>query len=169
MRDDAETIGLKWVAITGGHTQGSDTGTTNTVFGIDTDGFDIELTAESASKFGVKVTGGATYADVQLKDLTANMLTVGSAAPSGAYELCHKTYVDGLMSANDAMIFKGTATVAAINALTTYQAGWTYKCTDAGTCWGNVVENGDLVIAIVDRSGTGCVSWRRRTSSLSGN
>jgi len=161
VRDDAEATGLKWVAISGGHTQGTDAGTTGLVFGIDTDGFDIELTAESATKFGVKVSGGATYADAQLKDLTANKVTVGSANPSGAYELCHKTYVDNLLAANDAMQFKGsvgtggTYTIANFNILATYEAGWSFKVIEAGTIKGKVCEIGDLCISTVDRAGTG--------------
>jgi len=76
VRDDNEATGLKWVAISAGHTQGTDTGTTNVVFELDSDGYKIELTAESASKFGVKVDGGATYADIQVKDIICNDLTV---------------------------------------------------------------------------------------------
>jgi len=161
VRDDAEITGLKWVAISGGHTQGTDTGTTNTVFGIDTDGFDIELTAETAAKFGVKVSGGATYADLQAKDATFNKVTVASANPSGPYELCHKTYVDGLLAANDAMQFKGTVgtggtyTIANFNTLATYEAGWAFKAIEAGTIKGKVCEIGDLCIATLDRAGTG--------------
>ena len=161
VRDDAETTGLKWVAISGGHTQGTDTGTTSTVFELDSDGFKIELTAESASKMGVKVDGGATYADFQAKDGTFNKVTVGSASPSGAYELTHKTYVDGLFAANDAMLFKGTIgtagthTIAAFNALTTYNAGWTYRVIEAGTIRNVVCQIGDLVMVIVDRTGSG--------------
>lgn len=161
VRDDAETTGLKWVAISAGHTQGTDLGTTATVFELDSDGYKIELTAESASKFGVKVDGGATYADVQAKDGTFNTVTVGSASPSGAYELTHKTYVDGLFAANDAMLYKGTIgtggthTIAAFNALTTYDAGWTYRVIEAGTVRGNVVQIGDIITVLVDRAGSG--------------
>jgi hypothetical protein len=161
VRDDAEVTGLKWVAIAGGHTQGTDAGTTAAIFGIDTDGFDVELTAESASKLGLKVSGGATYADVQAKDCTFNKVTVGSAAPTGAYELCHKTYVDGLLAANDAMQFKGTVgtggtyTITNFNALSSYEAGWSFKAIEAGTIKGKVCEIGDLCIATLDRGGTG--------------
>ncbi len=90
-----------------------------------------------------------------------NKVTVGSAAPSGAYELTHKTYVDGLFAANDAMIFKGTIgtagthTIAAFNALTTYNAGWTYRVIEAGTIRGNVCEIGDIIMVLVNRTGSG--------------
>ena len=162
VRDDAEVTGLKWVPVSGGHAQGTDNGTTSTIFELDSDGFKVELTAESASKFGVKVDGGATYADFQAKDATFNKVTV-STAPSAGTDLTNKTYVDGLLSANDAMVFKGTVgtggtyEIAAFNALATYQAGWAYKAITAGTIKGKVCEIGDLVIATVDRAGTGQV------------
>jgi hypothetical protein len=164
VRDDAELTGLKWVAVSGGHTQGTDTGTTSDIFEIDSDGFKIEVTAESAAKLGIKVDGGAAYADFQAKDGTFNKVTVGSASPIGAYELTHKTYVDGLFAANDAMLFKGTIgtagthTIAAFNALTTYNAGWTYRVIEAGTIRGVVCEIGDIVMVLVDRSGAGNVN-----------
>ena len=60
--DSAEATGLKWADLPSLgqlHDQNTDTGTNSTVFELDNDGFKIELTAESASKFGVKVDGGA--------------------------------------------------------------------------------------------------------------
>lgn len=68
-----------------------------------------------------------------------------------------KTYVDNLLGANDAMIFKGTiGTGGTITALpTTYSAGWTYRVITAGTYAGKVCEVGDLIIAVIDRSGSG--------------
>jgi len=162
VRDDAEATGLKWIAIAAGHTQGTDAGTTATVFELDTDGYKIELTAESASKMGIKVDGGATYADLQAKDATFASASV-NAAPTLGDHLTNKTYVDGILAANDAMIFKGTIgtggthTIAAFNALTTYNSGWTYRVVEAGTVRGKVVEIGDLITVIVDRTGSGNV------------
>jgi hypothetical protein len=68
-----------------------------------------------------------------------------------------KTYIDGLLSANDAMMFKGTlGTGGTITSLpTTYSAGWAYKVITAGTYAGVVCEVGDLIIAVVDRTGSG--------------
>lgn len=159
VRDDNEATGLKWIAIAAGHTQNTDTGTTGSSFAIDSDGYDVDIVAESAAKIGLKVHAG-TYADLQAKDGTFNTVTVGSAAPTGAYELTHKTYVDGLLAANDAMIFKGTVgtggthEIAAFNSLATYNAGWTYRAITAGTIKGKVCEIGDMIIALVDRAGS---------------
>jgi Cu/Ag efflux protein CusF len=68
-----------------------------------------------------------------------------------------KSYIDGLLSASDAMVFKGTlGSGGTITALpTSYSAGWTYKVITAGTYAGIVCEIGDLIIAVIDRSGSG--------------
>lgn len=68
-----------------------------------------------------------------------------------------KNYIDGLLAASDAMVFKGTlGTGGTITALpTTYSAGWSYKIITAGTYAGAVCEVGDLIIATVDRAGSG--------------
>ena len=147
------------------HTQNTDTGTTSTIFELDNDGFKIELTAESASKFGVKVDGGATYADMQVKNLTANSIALQSGtianAPSNSTDITNKGYVDGILAANDAMVFRGTVgtggtyEITAFNALATYNAGWTFKAITAGTIKGKVCEIGDTLYATVDRSGSG--------------
>ena len=68
-----------------------------------------------------------------------------------------KAYVDTQIAAADAMIFKGTlGTGGTVTALpTTYQIGWTYKVITAATYAGVVCEIGDMIIALVDRAGTG--------------
>lgn len=61
------------------------------------------------------------------------------------------------IAASDAMIFKGTlgqnGTISALPAV--YQTGWTYRVITAGTYAGEVCEIGDLITAIVSRTGTG--------------
>jgi hypothetical protein len=83
-----------------------------------------------------------------------------------------KTYVDALLSANDAMIFKGTlGTGGTITSLpTTYSAGWTYRVITAGTYAGVVCEVGDLIIAVIDRSGTGNLNsdWTVAQTNIDG-
>ena len=169
--DAASAGGFKWVAqstvvAANSHTQNTDTGTTQTKFVINAGGFALEETAESASKWGIKVSGGATYADLQAKDATFNTVSV-SSAPTLAAHLTNKTYVDGLLASNDAMVFKGTVgtagtlTGATFSALTNYNAGDTYKVITAAsytTKDGTVIvaEIGDMLIATVDRVGA---SW----------
>jgi len=173
--DDTEETGLKSQAIAAGHTQNTDSGTTEAIFELDSDGNKIELTAETASKFGVKVDGGATYADLEAKDATFAKVTV-AAAPSAGSDLVNKTYADGLIAANDAMVFKGTVGVggtheiAAFNALATYNAGWTYRVITAGTIKGVVCEVGDLITCMVDRAGSGELDadWTVMQTNLDG-
>ena len=71
-----------------------------------------------------------------------------------------KTYVDALLSANDAMVYKGTlGTGGTVTALpTTHSAGWAYKVITAGTYAGIICEVGDLIIAVIDRAGTGNIN-----------
>ena len=74
-----------------------------------------------------------------------------------------QTAIANSFAANDAMIFKGTITPSASSTVsatqkglpTTYNVGWTYRVVEAGTIAGQTVEVGDLITAIVDRSGSG--------------
>lgn len=65
--------------------------------------------------------------------------------------------VSSAIATSDAMVFKGTlGTDGTITALpTTYKTGWTYRVITAGTYAGNVCEIGDLIIALIDRNGSG--------------
>jgi len=69
--------------------------------------------------------------------------------------------VGTVLEGNDALILKGTIgaggthTISAFNALTTYNAGWTYRVIEAGTIRGVVCQIGDLVVVLVDRAGSG--------------
>jgi len=174
-RDDAEATGLKWIAVPVNHVQGTDTGTTAASFKLDSDGYKIDLVSESATKLGIKVDGDLTYADLQAKDATFAKVTV-SAAPLAGSDLANKDYVDGIIAANDAMVFKGTIgtggthTIAAFNALATYHAGWSYRVIEAGTIKGVVCEIGDLVVSMVDRAGSGNVNvdWTVAQTNLDG-
>jgi hypothetical protein len=68
-----------------------------------------------------------------------------------------KTYLSGFFSAANGMVYKGTlGTAGTVTAVpTTYAVGDTYKVITAGTWAGAVLEPGDLIIAIVARTGTG--------------
>lgn len=160
VRDDAETTGLKWVAIAAGHTQNTDTGTTSDIFAIDSDTFNLKIKAKSADGFEFLKADAVTKADASFGQCSMVTGTI-STAPSSGNDIVNKTYVDGLLASTDAMIFKGTIgtggthTIAAFNALTTYNAGWTYRVIEAGTIRGKVCEIGDLVMVIVDRTGSG--------------
>lgn len=82
------------------------------------------------------------------------------------------TAVANGIAASDAMIIKGTigtsGTVATLP--TTYKTGWTYRVVTAGTYVGQVCEIGDLIVALVDRSGSGNVDsdWCVAQTNING-
>ncbi|RLD56517.1 MAG: hypothetical protein DRI97_07285, partial [Bacteroidetes bacterium] len=157
VRDDAELTGLKWVVIAAGHTQNTDTGTTSLTFELDNDGFQIELTAESASKFGVKVNGGATYADIEAKDATFAKATVVTA-PSAGSDLANKTYVDGILGDNNALVYKGVIDCSTNPDYPAADAGDLYVVSVAGKIGGASgvnVEVGDWLLCNTDSTATG--------------
>jgi len=64
-----------------------------------------------------------------------------------------KSEINSVLSAADALIFKGTlGTGGTITTLPTsdYKIGWTYKVITAGTYAGNECEVGDMIVSIVD-------------------
>lgn len=87
-----------------------------------------------------------------------------------------QTAVSSGIAASDAMIIKGTiGTNGTVTALpTTYKIGWTYRVTGAGTYAGQVCEIGDLIIALVDRNGSGntnsdwCVAQTNINGAITG-
>lgn len=80
--------------------------------------------------------------------------------------------VSQALVAGDAMLFKGTiGTGGTVTALpTTYKIGWTYRVITAGTYAGAVCEVGDLIMAIMTRSGSGNVNsdWTICQTNING-
>lgn len=83
-----------------------------------------------------------------------------------------QTAVSNGLAASDAMIIKGTiGTGGTVTALpTTYKTGWTYRVVTNGTYAGQVCEIGDLIIALVDRNGSGNVDsdWCVAQTNING-
>lgn len=155
VRDDAEATGLKWVAISAGHTQGTDAGTTGDEFTVDSD--------STTGKLKLKAVANAGEDHVMTLQNAAMTADVTLTLPAVTGTLATQAYADGLFAANDALLFKGTIgsggthEIAAFNALTTYNAGWTYRVITAGTIRNVVCQIGDLVMIIADRTGSGNV------------
>ena len=117
------------------HTQNTDTGTTSTVFELDSDGYKIELTAESASIFGIKVDGGGSYADLKAKDLTLS----GNLTVNGTTTTINAT----TLQVDDKNIELGT--VAVPDDTTADGGGITLKgATDKTILWDNANDNWTL-------------------------
>jgi len=113
---------------------------------------------------GIRNNADDAYIDLQANNATFNKVTI-STSPVAGTDGTNKTYVDTLLSSlNGALIFKGNIkttggdiTPAAFNALATYSIGWQYRAAEAGTFKGIVCEIGDMITAIVARSGSGQV------------
>ena len=79
---------------------------------------------------------------------------------------------NGLATVADAIVYKGTlGTGGTITALpTTYKVGWEYRVITAGTYAGQACEVGDLIVAVVARSGSGNVNsdWTVAQGNIDG-
>lgn len=139
-----------------GHALSSDVSVTQSDVGLSAVTNNAQVKKAASSTDGSIPKWSGTGGDTIVDGYTVETSLVGG---SGALPRADavKTYVDGLLSANDAMIYKGTlgsgGTITAIP--TTYNAGWTYKVITAATYAGIVTEVGDLLIAVVDRAGSG--------------
>lgn len=87
--------------------------------------------------------------------------------PIDNLELATKQYVDKILSANDAMIFKGILddTHSLPN---THETGWTYRVNKAGTYAGKVCEIGDLVICVTDGLSANDSHWTVAQTNIDG-
>lgn len=98
--------------------------------------------------------------------------TISSISTNPVQNKVVKQAIDDAIAASDAMVFKGTlGTGGTITSLpTTYSVGWTYRVITAGTYAGNVCEVGDLIIALVSRSGNGNVNtdWTVAQTNIDG-
>lgn len=166
--DSSAATGLKWQVIDAGHTQNTDTGTTSNVFHFDSDGHDIVLKTLDSEKLQLLKSNLTDKASLDLYDIGANSVSMveGTVAttPTAWNHIVNKSYADSLIAANNAMVYKGTIgsggthEITAFNSLNTYNVGWTYRVITAGTIKGVVCEVGDLITAIVSRSGSGNVN-----------
>lgn len=106
---------------------------------IDTSGNIYEGTTKLSDKY-LKLAGGTLTGALTLH-----------ANPTENMHAATKQYVDGIIAANDAMVFKGTLNGAATTTYTPAASrGWTYKVAAAGLINGERVEVGDILICITD-------------------
>lgn len=133
---------------------------------------DFETTASNVKMNGTASVGslGTTAradhihpTDTSRAPLASPVFTGTPTAPTpsagdNSTRIATTAYVDAILAAGDAMIFKGTLgtggtlTATTFAALTAYNRGWTYKVITAGTYAGIVCEVGDLIIAITDHT-----------------
>lgn len=88
--------------------------------------------------------------------------------PVDNLELATKQYVDKILSANDAMIFKGIIDGEHPLPTTGYEVGHTYRVNTAGTYAGQKCEQGDLIICIADALSTSTPHWTVAQTNIDG-
>lgn len=145
VRDDAEVTGLKWVAITGGHTQNTDTGTTGSTFDIDSDGTTnaVRLKA-STGVLQVRNLADDADADITVKDITVS----GNLTVNGTTSTINST----TLQVDDKNIELGT--VATPTDVTADGGGITLKgATDKTILWDNANDNWSFNQAVNLESG----------------
>lgn len=101
---------------------------------------------------------GVTFTDVSLLGIsTAPTAPPGTNTKQIATTEFVQTEINTKLSATDALIYKGTiGTEGTIQTLpSTYEIGWTYKVVTTGMYANNSCEVGDMIIALVDRNGSG--------------
>ena len=175
--DSTTESGLKWEPIPAGHTQNTDIGTTSDTFQLQigsgpydeggvilkcedsssqdsTSAYDLELLDPTGGldDDGYPKTANLVVNSIHIKGRARQLLP-----PYDDWDLTNKQYVDGIVAANDAMVYKGTlGTGGTVTALpTTHGVGWTYRVITEGTYAGQKCEIGDIITSIVARSGSG--------------
>lgn len=110
----------------------------------------------SATKFVSSVSVGSN--GVLIGDTTEADAEITAASTGIPTSAAVKAYADNIISANDAMVFKGTlGTGGSVMSLPTnkYKVGWTYKVATADTYASQKCEVGDMIIAIKNGPSTG--------------
>ena len=121
--------------------------------------------AENLTKEASRAQDAEAHLSSSKADLDSPSLTGEPTAPTAPPDtntaqiattaFVHTAVSEGI-AASDAMIFKGTIGMdGTITELpSTYKTGWTYRVTTEGVYAGETCENGDLIIALVDRDGS---------------
>lgn len=125
-------------------------GTPGTVTATSTNG----VTASSHTH-AIDATVAATASKIMVRDASGRAQI---AAPAADADIANKGYVDGLLAANDAMVYKGIIDASTNPNYPIANAGDTYKISVAGRIGGASgprVEVGDMVICINDGSAAG--------------
>ena len=118
------------------------------------------LTKEASRAQDAEAHLSASKADLDSPSLTGEPTAPTAPSDTNTAQIATTAFVHTAVSegiaASDAMIFKGTIGMdGTITELpSTYKTGWTYRVTTEGVYAGETCENGDLIIALVDRDGS---------------
>ncbi|WP_341989751.1 hypothetical protein [Azorhizobium sp. AG788] len=109
----------------------------------------LAVTGAVSALAGLSVAGVAALSSATFTD---------AAATRTSLDVYNKAYVDALIAAADAMVFKGVVDCSANPNYPAASAGWTYRVSVAGKIGGasgRVVEAGDLLLCLVDATASG--------------
>ena len=129
----------------------------------------VEATANAAMpKSGGTFTGAVSVPTPSANAHAATKAYVDQAEADAVQSA--KAYADGLLGANDAMVFKGTVgTGGTVTQLpTTHSVGWTYRVITAGFYAGQNCEVGDLIICITDGTSANNAHWTVAQTNVDG-
>lgn len=176
-------IGISGTSISNTGVRSIEEGTTNGTISVNTGGTTKDVSVKGLGS--AAYTASSNYATAAQGVLADAAMPKGGGtftgeisgpAPTKDAHLATKSYVDtklsGVGGALDALVYKGTlGTNGTITELpTTYKIGWTYRIITAGSYAGQVCEVGDLITAIVNRSGTGNANsdWTVAQTNING-
>lgn len=152
--------GLGGVPITttvNGHTLSGNVNVTASDLSLGNVTNDAQVKKATSSTNGSIPKWSGTTGDVIVDGYTVETSLVGGTGALPRADAV-KTYVDGIIAAQDAMVFKGIIDASANPNYPAADRGWTYKISVAGKIGGasgKVVEVGDIILCITDATVTG--------------
>lgn len=115
------------------------------------------FSASDKAQFRANIGAGTSDFSGSYDDLTDTPTIdteMSSTSTSAVQNKVIKAYVDNIVAASQGIVYKGVINSTA-DIPTTYDIGWLYMVATAGTYVGQKCEVGDLLIAVVKRTGTG--------------
>ncbi len=128
-------------------------GTNVAIKGLGTAAYTNSTAYDAFGSASSALTESKSYTDASVSTLKGSASDANTSITVYGVKNYAKNYADSILSANDAMVFKGTiGTGGTITVLPTsgYSAGWTYKVITAGTYAGQKCEVGDMIVAVKD-------------------
>lgn len=125
----------------------------NILLGLNDTGFTDDVRSQFRANIGAGTSDfSGSYNDLTDKPTVDTEMSTDST--NAVQNKVIKAYVDNIVAASQGIVYKGVINSTA-DIPTTYDIGWLYMVATAGTYVGQKCEVGDLLIAVVKRTGTG--------------
>lgn len=148
-----------WSAVDTTYSAGNGLALSSTTFSLGTPSIITSSSTNSVTAnshtHAIDATSAATASKIMVRDASGRAQI---ATPSVAADIANKGYVDGLLAANDAMVYKGAIDASVNPNYPAASAGETYKISVTGKIGGASgvnVQVGDMIICLVDSSASG--------------